>query len=40
MLAYIGCKIILAEPMTKDEFDFNFKGVPITHAASEPGYHV
>jgi len=49
MRAFIGSKIILAEPMSKEEFEFKFKNaeepaeghIPTTgfHVAYPDGYH-
>lgn len=41
MQAYIGSKIILAEPMGENAFGRQFKGTtPSDNQESQPGYHV
>ena len=40
MEAYIGCKVILAEPMDKNQFEADYKGGPTEYHKGEEGYHV
>ena len=40
MNAYIGAKIIMAEKMSKNDFDVKFKGATDVPNVNESGYHV
>jgi len=42
MKSFIGCKIIKAEPMSKNEFDKHYtkKQFPVKWPEDVPGYHV
>lgn len=49
MKAYVGSKIILAEPMSEEEFKTKYRGAPVVSVEADgadvttgitPGYHV